>query len=281
MIDLEILHATDPWDWPENTPALLLESLKSDQTTAEDLLKTVEMAGEYCVINDELAMALLDIVGQDNTAERIRGLAAIALGPAMEEADTYGFDDPDDVPISETSCKAIQTGFETLFENVDLPKEVRRRILEASVRSPHPWHKEAIRRAFSDSDPDWQLTAVFCMQYVHGFHKQILKALESEDADTHYEAVRAAGACALDDAWTSIESLVMNPATDKPLLMAAIEAAVNIRPGEAGGLLADFLNSDDEDILDVVYGSLALAGTDLLDGDDDEEEDFEDDDDWE
>jgi len=261
MKDLDILHATDPWDWPENTPALLLEILRNDQTTADDLLKAVEMAGEFCVINDELAMALLAIVGQDNQAERIRGLAAIALGPALEDADTYGFDDPDEVPISEASFETIQSTFETLFMNTDLPKEVRRRILEASVRAPQSWHKEAIRLAYGDPDKDWQLTAVFCMRFVHGFKKQILKALNSNDSDIHCEAISAAGNSEVDAAWPHIEALLTQRHTKKELLLAAIEASVQIRPLEACALLTGLLNSRDEDIVDVVNEAIAMAGS--------------------
>jgi hypothetical protein len=274
-MDLDVLHAMDPWDWPEDTPAQLLKMLKDDQTTPEDLLKAVEMAGEYCVINDELAMALLAIVGQEDKKDRIRGLAAIALGPALEEADMSGFEDPDDVPISEASYDTIQAQFKTLFANVDLSKAVRRRILEASVRAPQSWHKDAIRQAYTDPDKDWQLTAVFCMRYVHGFKKQILKSLESQDSEIHCEAVRAAGASELGAAWPHIDALLIQETTDKNLLLAAIDASVQIRPQQACVLLSDLLNSDDEDVVDVVNEALAMTGGMAVY--DDEQEDGDDD----
>jgi hypothetical protein len=219
------------------------------------------MAGEFCVINDDLALALLAVSGMDDKSDRIRGLSAIALGPALEDADLYGFEDPDEVPISEASFDTIQSTFETLFVNTDLPKEVRRRILEASVRAPQPWHKEAIRSAYADPDKDWELTAVFCMRFVHGFKKQILKALESDDSDIHCEAVNAAGDSEVDTAWAHIEALLTQSCTDKDLLLAAVDASVQIRPLEACALLTGLLNSEDEDIVDVVNEAIAMAGS--------------------
>jgi hypothetical protein len=260
MIDLNVLHATDPWDWPKDTPELLLKALTEGPSTEDDLLKAVEMAGEFCVMNDDLALALLALVGMDDKSDRIRGLSAIALGPALEDADLFGFEDPDEVPISEASFQTIQSTFETLFGNADLPKEVRRRILEATVRAPQPWHKEAIRSAYADPDKDWELTAVFCMRFVHGFKKQILKALDSDDSDIHCEAISAAGDSEVASAWAHIEAILTQDETEKDLLLAAIEASVQIRPLEACALLTDLLNSEDEDIVDVVHEAIAMAG---------------------
>ena len=260
-MDLNALHATDPWDWPEETPAQLLKALKDADSTEDDLLKAVEMAGEFCVMNNDLAMALLALVGLDDRSDKIRGRSAIALGPVLEESCTYGFEDPDEVPITEESFETIQSTFETLFLNTDLPKEVRRRILESSVRAPQPWHKEAIRQAYADPDPDWQLTAVFCMRFVHGFKKQILKALDSTDPVIRCEAVSAAGDSEVDAAWAHVEAILTQDHCEKALLLAAIEASVQIRPMEACALLTGLLNSEDEDIVDVVNESLAMAGS--------------------
>lgn len=269
-MDLNVLHTIDPWDWPEETPALLLKTLKDGDSTEDDLLKAVEMAGEFCVMNDDLAMALLAVIGLDDRSERIRGRSAIALGPVLEESWTYGFEDPDEVPITEESFDSIQSSLETLFSNTDLPKEVRRRILEASVRAPQPWHKDAIRQAYVDPDQDWQLTAVFCMRFVHGFKKQILKALDSTDIHVHCEAIQAAGNSEMDAAWGHVEAILTQNHSDKDLLLAAVEASVQIRPMEACALLTDLLNSEDEDIVDVVNESLAMAsGIAGLDYDDD------------
>jgi len=77
--------------------------------------------------------------------------------------------------------------------DVEVPKNVRRRILEASLRAPQDWHQDAIRAAYSSDDEDWNLTAVFSMRWVRGFDDQILEALDSDNQHVHYQAVLAAG----------------------------------------------------------------------------------------
>ena len=57
------------------------------------------------------------------------------------------------------------------FMDGDIPKDVRREILEASVRAPQDWHQEAVRMAYSSDDESWRLTAVFCMCYIRGFER--------------------------------------------------------------------------------------------------------------
>ena len=120
---------------------------------------------------------------------------------------------------------------EKLYLDNSTPKEVRRRILEASVRAPETWHQDAIRDAYSSGDREWMLTAVFSMRWVRGFEDQILEALKSADPEIQYEAVNAAGNCELDAAWPHIIELLDEAHSPKPLLFAAIEAVGSIRPG--------------------------------------------------
>ena len=51
----------------------------------------------------------------------------------------------------------LSHGAQALFDS-SIPKQVRRRILEASVRAPEDWHQNAIRAAYSSGDKDWMLT---------------------------------------------------------------------------------------------------------------------------
>ena len=100
--------------------------------------------------------------------------------------------------------------------DTNVPKEVRRRILEASVRAPQDWHQNAIREAYSSGDESWRLTAVFCMRFVRGFNDQILEALEAENQDIHYQAVCAAGNWEVDAAWSHIASLITTEERKNP-----------------------------------------------------------------
>lgn len=258
-MDLKMLKKTPPWDWPEEADKMLLEILTKDCVDASDRLLAAELAGDYTVINDELVDALLSILQGDDTSEQLRGKAAISLGPVLDHADTYGFDDPDDVPISEETFRKIQELLRRLYRDAALPKHVRRRILEASVRAPQNWHADAIRAAYASGDEDWRLTAVFSMRWVRGFDSQILEALESTNEDIHYQAVHAAANWEVDAAWPHVSGLVSTPGTEKPLLLAAIGAAAGIRPQEAAMLLLKLADSDDEDVVDAAHEAMAMA----------------------
>jgi HEAT repeat protein len=271
-MDLNTLNDIPPWDWPEDADKMLLAILRDDQADQTERLQAAELAGDLPDINDELADVLLAIVRNGNDSDSLRAKAVISLGPALEYAYVDGFEDPDDVPISEDKFYEICKSLRQLYMDADLPKKVRRRVLEASVRAPQDWHREAIREAYSSDDESWRLTAVFCMRFVRGFKDQILEALESENQDIHYQAVCAAGNWEVDAAWPHIEGLLTSEYTDKPLLLAAIDAVVGIRPQEAAQILLDLINSDDEDIVDAAYEAMAMVEA-LLDEDFDNEDD--------
>jgi hypothetical protein len=103
------------------------------------------------------------------------------------------------------------------------------------------------------------LTAVFSMRWVHGFDDHILEALKTADPEIHYEVVNAAGNWELDAAWSHIVALVNDPATPKPLLLAAIGAVAGIRPQEAGEILVDLAASGDEEIAEAADEAIAMA----------------------
>jgi HEAT repeat protein len=116
------------------------------------------------------------------------------------------------------------------------------------------------------------------MRYVRGFDKQILEALASSDQKVHYEAVSAAGNWEVDAAWPHITALLASSATSKDLLIAAIEAVATIRPREAGPLLVDLVDSEDEDISDAADEAMSMAAGMADDDFDDEEFDGDDED---
>lgn len=270
---LETLKDTPPWDWPEGTGADLLDILRDGQASESDRLLAAELAGDSTVIDDDLAGALLEIVRSRDAPEKLRAQAALSLGPVLEQADTDGFEDESDEPISERSFHTIQESLRELFRDASIPKEVRRRILEASVRAPQDWHPDAVRAAGRSDDEAWKLTGVFCMRFVRGFDEEILQALGSKNPDIHYEAVCAAGQWGMEAAWPHVAALVAMKGTAKPLLLAAIEAVSSIRPQEASQMLGDLIDSDDEEIAEAVHEALAMA--DALSSEDDEDDDVQ------
>jgi hypothetical protein len=258
-MNLKILKDTPPWDWPENADKMFLDVLRNDRSDESDRLLAAELAGDFTVINDELVDVLLSILNNGDMLQDLRQRAAISLGPILEHADTDGFDDPDYVRITEYTFRTIKESLQKLYMDADVPKTVRRRILEASVRAPEDWHQDAIRAAYAGDDADWKLTAVFSMRWVGGFDHEILEALDSENQDLHYQAICAAGNWEIDAAWSHVSGLVTSKETDKSLLLVAIDAAVNIRPKEAGMLLVDLTDSDDGDVVDAAYEAMAMA----------------------
>jgi hypothetical protein len=270
-MDLKTLQELQPWEWPKDTGKRLAGILRDRGVDGGERLLAAELAGDFTVIDDTLVGTLLSIMQNADEPESLRGQAAISLGPALEYADTTGFEDADDVPISERTFREARESLRTLFRDASVPKNVRRRILEASVRAPEDWHRDAIGTAYASGDADWKLTAVFCMRFVSGFEREIPAALESQNPDVHYEAVCAAGVWSVEAAWPHVASLVTAEDVDKPLRLAAIDAVASIRPEEAAEILGELLDSSDEDIVEAVHEALAMAeGAPDDDGEDDE-----------
>ena len=272
-MDLKTLLDTPPWDWPRDAGRMFRKILIDRRANESDRLIAAGLAGDFTVINDDLADALMAVVRSADEPEQLRAKAAISFGPILEHANTDGFEDPDDVPITERTFRNIQDSLRKLYRDRSTPKEVRRRILEASVRAPKPWHADAIRYAYLSGDKEWTLTAVFSMRWVRGFEDQILAALKSDDPEIHYEAVRAASNWELDEAWPHIVELVNHAHTPKPLLIAAIGAVGSIRPAEAREILADLAGSDDEEIAEAAEEATAMAEA-VPDEEDDEEDEW-------
>ncbi|MFZ0287772.1 MAG: HEAT repeat domain-containing protein [Candidatus Sulfotelmatobacter sp.] len=270
-MDLRTLLDTPPWDWPGDAGRTIWRILIDSRAKESDRLVAAELAGDFTVINDELADTLVTIASSANEAEQLRARAATSLGPVLEQADTDGFEDPDDVPITEHTFRTIQESLEKLYLANSTPKEVRRRSLEASVRAPQIWHQNAIGQAYSSGDKEWMLTAVFSMRWIRGFDDQILTALKSSDLEIKYQAVIAAGNWELDAAWSPIVELLNDAHSPKPLLLAAIGAVGSIRPDEAPEILVDLADSDDEEIAEAVEEAVAQA--DVASDEEDSEED--------
>jgi HEAT repeat protein len=269
---LQQLEDTPSWEWPPEARSLLLATLRDEKAPESDRLIAADLAGDLVVMDDEVAAVLVDVLQSAAESPDVRASAAIALGPALEEADTLGFDEDgsdDGSAISRAAVERIQTALRRVYTDGNAPEKVRRKALEGSVRAPQPWHRDAVAAALASGNAAWTLTAVFCMRFVQGFEEQIVEALDSEDDEIFYQAVSAAGEWGVEEAWPYVTALLESDSTNKVLLLAAIEAAATIRPDEASEVLDHLLDSDDEDIVDAVGEALAMAeGL----GDDDEEE---------
>ena len=266
-MNLKTIETLPPWEWPKDAAETFLKILRNRQADESDRLLATELAGDFTVVNDELADALLSILRSDDEPDALRAQAAISFGPALETADEGTFDgDPEEAPITDDTFIKIKRVLQGLFMDIDVPKEVRRRVLEAAVRAPQDWHRPAISSAYTNSDPEWKLSAVFCMRFVRGFDDQISEALDSEDDEIHLEAVRAVGNWEVEESWPHVVNLVRSKDTDKILLLAAIDAVANIRPKKAGEILNHLTSSDDEEIVEAAFDAMQMAEGELAFG---------------
>lgn len=275
-MNIHTLNDTPPWDWPENADKFIAEVLREKSAPVSDRVLAAELAGNHVVMDDNMGNLLLTIIRDNDEPEELRAKAAISLGPALDYADMMEFDDPDDILLSAETFSKVQKQLQDIYQDAGAPKKLRRKVLEASVRAPMDWHKQAIREAYRCNDQEWLLTAVFCMGYVKGFDDEILESLKSENSNIFYEAICSAGNWGIQKAWPYIEEIITGEGLDKPLLIAAIDASIHVNPCESMDILTELSLSDDEEIADAAEEALSMAG--MYAGDLSEYDDFPEDD---
>jgi hypothetical protein len=249
-----------PWDWPQDAGKKFKAVLTNKRASESDRIIAAELAGDFAVIDDDLSGVLVGIAGNAEEPAQLRARSAIALGAVLDYSNSNGFESPDEARISERTFNHLKVALRKLYLDSSAPKEVRRRVLEASVRAPEEWHRGVIQQAFESGDREWMLTAVFGMNYVRGFEKQILEALKNTDSEIQLEAVEAAGNWQIDGAFSHVAALVEDPRTPKPLLLEAMGAVAQIRPVESSDLLIPLTDSPDEEIAEAAEEALLEAG---------------------
>ncbi|MFH1764212.1 MAG: hypothetical protein ABIF09_08480 [Gemmatimonadota bacterium] len=281
-MDVYTLYETAPWDWPPDANDEILRVLRDRRVPEAERLLAAELAGELLILDDVLGEELLRILESEDEAEPLRAKAAISLGPVLEEADREGLDDPNRLALSVGMLHRVKASLQGTHHDPEVPKEVRRSALEASVRALEPWHSAAVRAAYYDSDPEWKLTAVFCMRYVPGFDDEIVEALETDDTEVLQKAVDAARDRGVAGAWPHLRKMILlaasgasilpaDPEAERSLLLAAMNAVANIRPLDAHETLSGLVDSDDPDISEAAIEILENVETRWMLDDEDEE----------
>jgi len=268
-MDLNEIAETPPWEWPEEVSEVLGDVLSDGEADLDERLLAADLSGEFSALTDDLVDVLLTVVGSPEEPEELRSRAAIALGPLLAYGAEEGFEGMEiagvpvepDTDINEESYHRACETLRRLFHDASVPEDVRRSVLEATVRSPEDWHQSAVRGAFHSGDRAWRLTGAFCMRYVKGFDEEIVQALDSGDKEILFHAVRAAGNWEVDAAWSRVVSFVetADSDSDRDLLLAAIEAVADIRPEEAPGVLGELLEHEDEDVVDAAFEAIHMA----------------------
>jgi hypothetical protein len=82
-MNLEALKDTPPWEWSQGAAKKLLEILRNRGGSRTERKLAAELAGDFTIIDDEIASALLSVVRSSDETEDMRNTAAVALGPAL------------------------------------------------------------------------------------------------------------------------------------------------------------------------------------------------------
>ena len=144
-MNLKTLKDTPPWEWPRDAGKRFQKVLIDPHAKDSERLLAADLAGDVIAMNDGLAECLLSIIRNSGEPDGLRARAATSLGPVLELAFIDEFEEPDAVPITERTFRNIQISLQQVYADESIPKIVRRRILEASVRAPEDWHRKAIR----------------------------------------------------------------------------------------------------------------------------------------
>ncbi|MDH4318855.1 MAG: hypothetical protein OEV64_10730 [Desulfobulbaceae bacterium] len=257
-MDLHFLKNLPPWEFPEEIQDILLSVLNDPATKTTDKLLAVELAGSAGFLTLPLAKGLITLVDDECEDVELRSMAAIALGPTLEMSALDEYDNPYFEDFDKESHCYIKNSLNRLHNKTSLPIQVRRSILEASVRDPQDWHKEAVLKAYDSDDPSWRITAVFCMGYIAELELQIMEALNDENSDICFEAIIAAGSQGLHAAWPLIFELQSRSPEDKDLLLTVIDAAGGIATLEARHFLSHCLSLEDEEIVEAAQEALSM-----------------------
>src|SRR2546430_1933420 len=100
-MNVKDLAALDVPDWPKDAVRTIRSVLDDQTASLEDRCEAAHLAGDVAVIDDDIALQLLDLVKLSSNPEELRGVATIALGPILEDCELMGLDDPNDMAIKE------------------------------------------------------------------------------------------------------------------------------------------------------------------------------------
>ncbi len=249
-------EATPPIEAFDEANRELVRALRS----ADREIRSFALAEASPMVDDELARELLRFARDPERSEQERGDALIALGPALElcsyeEADDGslpaplpGEEDWWDLPLSSAAYREAGDALRRIYLDAAQPKLVRRRALEAAVRAPRDWQRDAAGSAWRSADPEWRLTAVFIMGHLQGFAAEIEEALNSDDLPVVREALLAIGRAGIEELADRLVTTAEDPAAARELRLAAIEALGELGPEDADNLLAMLSQSDDKEL---------------------------------
>lgn len=199
---------------------------------------------------DHHLVPILTELMMGDPAEDVRAAAAFALGRFvyLGELETI----PDAIRISN-----VQNLLDVL-NGEDLPM-VRRRALESLGFSSHPKVPEMIQKALSSNDSQWITSALYAIgrSADEQWSSFVLEHLNSADSEIEFEAIRAAGELAIDEARDALLDKLEETTEDTEKRYAIIWALSLIGGDAVKEKFADLLeNSEDEEEIEWVEKGL-------------------------
>lgn len=195
---------------------------------------------------DHHLVPILTELMMGDPAEDVRAAAAFALGKFvyLGELETI----PEAIRISN-----VQNLLDVL-NSEELPM-VRRRALESLGFSSHPKVPDMIKKALSSNDSQWITSALYAIgrSADEQWSSFVLEHLKSADSEIEFEAIRAAGELAVDEARDALLDK-LEETTDETEKRYAIIWALSLIGGDAvKEKFADLLeNSEDEEEIEWV-----------------------------
>ena len=223
---LDSIAASFDRDLDADAIGRIVNGLRSENPDVRDAAVDAAVA----CMSDRLAAQLMGLLLDHSAPERCRAACAIALGPGLEETDLSGGAEWDEPPFSPERFAEIREILHLVYADDSEPKLVRRRALEGSIRTPEPWHAEAIEAAWTSGDKAWRATALMCAGFVDGAEAMVREGFECDDLDLRREAVRAVAMLELKDMGSRVLALAATVAADRNLRWAAIDALPALRP---------------------------------------------------
>lgn len=257
----------------DETSRALVEALRSGDPAVQE--PAIEAIAE--VVDDALSRELERFARDDGNDLELRARALIALGPALQMCWETEEDDgslapppPDasiieqalyDHPLSDVAYREIRNGLRRIYHDATLPKLVRRRALEAAVRAPRSWQRDAVMAAFRSGDPDWRVTAIFSMGYLGGlreggFDEEIHEAFTADDPLARRQAILASGTAGVDRMATPLLELAVDPCAEGEDRLAAIISLAEMMPDGADDVLERITDDPDREIAEAAEAAV-------------------------
>lgn len=221
---------------------------------------------------------LLDKAQRDPDLD-VRTRALSTLGHYLVDAEIEMYDEMNGGAERTITDGDIQRIADFLFDtsqNETLSVDERRYAIESLAFLEDPEVDELIEWAFSQSDPRYRVSALFAMGRSGNLRwsDAVMAELHSANREVQYEAVRAAGELALQEATEDLIRLVRGRGVDKALRLRAIYSLGEAGDDRAYTVLEELCHARDRDVREAAREAaeewLMSSMADHFDGDDDE-----------